>query len=102
MRNKEVKLRETSQNSWVFYQSKTFLKYKGIKEWVKLITVNSAYTSQTYYCCWQMGARTEKKFKRINQQCGWIKDADLNCSLMIALLGLSVNNLETQIYWLVR
>ena len=78
-------------NSWAFYQLRTFLEYKGIKEGVKVFAVNPAYTSQTCHCCWHIGVRTEKKFRCINQQCGWIGDADQNGSLMIALLGLNVN-----------
>ena len=32
-------------NSWAFYQLRIFLEYKGIKEGVKVVTVNPAYTS---------------------------------------------------------
>ncbi|MFB2875628.1 RNA-guided endonuclease InsQ/TnpB family protein [Floridanema aerugineum] len=78
-------------NYWAFYQLRTFLEYKGIKEGVKIIAVNPAYTSQSCHCCLHIGIRTEKKFKCVNQQCGWIGDADENGSKTIALLGLSVN-----------
>ncbi|MFB2895618.1 RNA-guided endonuclease InsQ/TnpB family protein [Aerosakkonemataceae cyanobacterium BLCC-F50] len=78
-------------NSWAFYQLRTFLEYKGIKEGVKVIAVNPAYTSQTCNCCLHIGIRTDKKFKCSNKVCGWIGDADENGSKMIALLGRSVS-----------
>ena len=78
-------------NSWAFYQLKTFLEYKGIKEGVSVVAVNPAYTSQSCHCCLHIGVRTQKKFKCSNQVCGWIGDADENGSKMIALVGLSVN-----------
>lgn len=74
-------------NSWAFYQLRTFLEYKGIKEGVKVITVPPAYTSQTCNCCLHIGVRTKKKFKCSNSVCGWIGDADTNGSLVITLLG---------------
>lgn len=78
-------------NSWAFYQLRIFLEYKAIKEGVKVISVNPAYTSQTCHCCLHTGVRSSKKFKCSNKVCGWIGDADENGSKMIALLGLSVN-----------
>jgi transposase len=67
------------------------LEYKGIKEGVKVIAVNPAYTSQTCNCCLHIGIRTDKKFKCSNKICGWIGDADENGSRIIALLGQSVS-----------
>jgi IS605 OrfB family transposase len=78
-------------NSWAFYQLRSFLEYKGIKEGIEVVAVNPAYTSQSCHGCLHIGVRTEKRFKCSNQVCGWIGDADLNGSKMIALLGLSVN-----------
>ncbi|WP_196601739.1 RNA-guided endonuclease TnpB family protein [Gloeocapsopsis dulcis] len=83
-RNKTERRRS---NSWAFHQLRIFLEYKGIKEGVKVITVPPAYTSQTCNCCLHIGVRTEKKFKCINSNCGWIGDADTNGSKVIALLG---------------
>jgi IS605 OrfB family transposase len=90
-RNKTEKRRS---NSWAFYQLRTFLEYKGIKEGVEVIAVNPAYTSQTCHCCLQIGLRTNKSFKCSNKICGWVGDADKNASLMIALVGLSVSQPE--------
>ncbi len=78
-------------NSWAFYQLRTFLEYKGIKQGVKVIAIPPAYTSQSCNCCLHIGIRTEKKFKCTNKLCGWIGDADLNGALNIALWGRSVN-----------
>ena len=77
-------------NSWAFYQLRSFLEYKGVKEGIEVIAVNPAYTSQTSHCCLHIGIRTEKKFKCSNKQCGRLGDADSNGSKMIALVGQSV------------
>ncbi|ACK69317.1 transposase, IS1341 family [Gloeothece citriformis PCC 7424] len=78
-------------NSWAFYQLRTFLTYKGISEGVEVIAINPAYTSQTCHCCLHIGLRSNKSFKCSNKACNWIGDADLNGSLMIAIVGRSVN-----------
>jgi IS605 OrfB family transposase len=78
-------------NSWAFYQLRTFLEYKGIKEGVEVLAVNPAYTSRTCHCCLHIGLRSNKSFKCSNIRCGWIGDADKNASKMIALVGLSVS-----------
>lgn len=87
-RNKTERRRS---NSWAFYQLRTFLEYKGIKEGVEVLAINPAYTSQTCNCCLQIGLRSNKSFTCSNVRCGWIGDADDNGSKMIALLGLSVS-----------
>ncbi|WP_232285754.1 RNA-guided endonuclease InsQ/TnpB family protein [Crocosphaera chwakensis] len=86
-RNKTERRRS---NSWAFYQLRTFLEYKGIKEGIEVIAINPRYTSQTCHCCLHIGLRNNKSFKCSNKACGWIGDADLNGSLMIALVGQSV------------
>lgn len=75
-------------NSWAFYQLRTFLEYKGVKDGVEVIAVNPAYTSQTCHCCLHIGLRSNKSFKCTNSRCGWIGDADSNGSLMIAKSGV--------------
>jgi len=86
-RNKNQRRRS---NSWAFYQLRTFLEYKGIKEGVEVIAVSPRYTSLTCHCCLHIGRRNNKSFKCSNQACGWFGDADTNASYMIALVGLSV------------
>ena len=81
-------------NSWAFYQLRTFLEYKGIKEGVNVITIPPAYTSQTCHKCLHVhpvkgkSYRSGKNFKCGN--CGEICDADFNGSKMIELWGASV------------
>ena len=87
-RNKTERRRS---NSWAFYQLRTFLEYKGIKEGVEVVAINPAYTSKTCHCCLHIGLRSNKSFKCTNTRCGWIGDADKNGSKMIALVGLSVS-----------
>ncbi|AFZ43295.1 transposase, IS605 OrfB family [Halothece sp. PCC 7418] len=87
-RNKTERRRS---NNWAFYQLRTFLEYKGIKEGIKVVAVPPAYTSQTCHCCNHIGIRTNKNFKCSNQFCGWIGDADLNGALMIKKWGCSIN-----------
>ncbi len=87
-RNKTERRRS---NSWAFYQLRTFLEYKGVKEGVEVLAINPAYTSQTCHCCLHIGHRSNKSFKCSNVRCAWIGDADENGSKMIALVGLSVN-----------
>ena len=72
-RNKTERRRS---NSWAFYQLRTFLEYKGIKEGVEVIAINPAYTSQSCHCCLHIGLRNNKSFKCSNVRCGWIGDAD--------------------------
>ncbi len=82
-------------NSWAFYQLRTFLEYKGIKEGINVIAIPPAYTSQTCHKCLHIhpakgkSYRSGKNFKCGN--CGNTCDADLNGSKMIELWGCSVN-----------
>ena len=87
-RNKTERRRS---NSWAFYQLRTFLEYKGVKEGVSVRAVSPAYTSQTCHCCLHIGLRSNKSFKCSNPDCSWVGDADFNGSNMIALVGLSVS-----------
>ncbi len=86
-RNKTERRRS---NNWAFYQLRTFLEYKGIKEGVKVVTIPPAYTSQTCHCCNRIGIRSNKNFKCSNSNCGWEGDADANASEMIAKWGRSI------------
>jgi putative transposase len=83
------KVERRHSNSWSFYQLRSFLEYKGIKEGVEVIAVPPAYTSQTCHQCLHIGLRSDKRFKCGN--CGWHGDADLNGAKMISLLGQSVS-----------
>ncbi|ACK70492.1 transposase, IS1341 family [Gloeothece citriformis PCC 7424] len=78
-------------NSWAFFQLRTFLEYKGIKEGIEVIAIPPAYTSQTCHCCLHIGIRSHKNFKCNNKACGWIGDSDRNGAEMIRLWGCSVS-----------
>ena len=90
-RNKTERRRS---NSWAFYQLRTFLEYKSIREGVNVIAIPPAYTSQTCHRCLNvhpvqgLSYRSGKKFKCGN--CGNACDADFNGSKMIELWGASV------------
>ncbi len=45
-------------NNWAFYQLRTFLEYKGIKEGIEVIAINPAYTSKTCNCCLHLGLKS--------------------------------------------
>lgn len=81
-RNKTERRRS---NSWAFFQLRSFLEYKGLKEGVEVIAINPAYTSQTCHVCNHIGLRSDKRFRCSN--CGWHGDADLNGAINISKLG---------------
>ncbi len=81
-RNKTERRRS---NSWAFFQLRSFLEYKGLKEGVEVIAINPAYTSQTCHVCNHIGSRSDKRFRCSN--CGWHGDADLNGAINISKLG---------------
>ncbi|HAX88464.1 MAG TPA: transposase [Cyanobacteria bacterium UBA11370] len=81
-RNKTERRRS---NSWAFYQLRSFLEYKGLKEGVEVVAVNPAYTSQTCHQCNHIGLRSDKRFKC--GHCGWHGDADVNGAINISKLG---------------
>ncbi|MBW4680503.1 MAG: transposase [Microcoleus vaginatus WJT46-NPBG5] len=86
------KVERRRSNSWAFYQLRSFLEYKGIKEGVEVIAVPPAYTSQTCHQCLHIGLRSDKRFKCGN--CGWHGDADLNGAKNISSIGASVSRLR--------
>jgi IS605 OrfB family transposase len=88
-----TKTERRRSNSWAFYQLRGFLEYKGIREGVRVMKVNPAYTSQTCHKCLHVGVRADKKFACIN--CGWHGDADLNGAMMISILGGAVIHPES-------
>lgn len=86
------KVERRRSNSWSFYQLRSFVEYKGIKEGVEVIAVPPAYTSQTCHQCLHIGLRSNKCFKCGN--CGWHGDADLNGAKNISSIGASVSKLR--------
>ena len=82
-------------NSWAFYQLRTFISYKALKEGVRVVLVNPRYSSQTCHRCLHIhpdpsqSYRSGKWFKC--GHCGWEGSADFNGANVIALLGAVVN-----------
>jgi len=85
-----TKTERRRSNSWAFAQLTAFIAYKCVAAGVPLTLVNPAYTSQMCHCCLQLGERSGKRFKCVNDDCGWCGDADLNGAMNIAALGLPV------------
>jgi putative transposase len=77
---------------WSFAQLRSFIEYKAAVAGVKVVRVNSAYTSQGCHICKHMGRRTGKSF--VCDHCGNNMDADHNAAINIATLGACVNSPE--------
>lgn len=91
-RNKTERRRS---NSWAFYQLRSFLEYKGIKNGVKVVAVNPRYTSQICHQCQHMHPTSGQSYRSGKGfqcgHCGWKGDADLNGAINISIIGASVN-----------
>ncbi|MBD2580452.1 RNA-guided endonuclease TnpB family protein [Oscillatoria sp. FACHB-1406] len=86
-------------NNWSFYQLRMFVQYKAAIVGIPVVFVPPAYTSQTCARCGHVHTekgksfRNGKKFKCLH--CGFEFDADLNASLNISALGMSVIHPES-------
>jgi len=82
-------------NSWAFYQLRTFIAYKALKEGVGVVLVNPRYTSQTCHRCLHIHPDRDQSYRRGKEfkcgHCGWEGNADYNGANVIALLGTVVN-----------
>jgi len=80
---------------WNFSQLRQYIEYKALLNGVRCIVAPPAYTSQTCSSCNHIGKRTDKVFKCTNKNCKVDTiDADYNASMVIALLGGSINDPE--------
>jgi IS605 OrfB family transposase len=70
---------------WSFYQLRSFLAYKALRDGVELITVKPAYTSKTCHKCLRLGTRHGDSFNC--EYCGYSGHADYNGACNISLLG---------------
>ena len=86
----------SAELAWSFYQLRQFLSYKCVKNSVKLVLVNPAYTSQTCYNCLHIhpvqgkSYRSGKFFKC--GHCAASCDADLNGALNISAVAAIINS----------
>jgi len=82
-------------NSWAFYQLRTFISYKALKEGVRIVLVPPAYTSQTCHKCLHIHPDLNQSYRSGKRftcgHCHWDGDADFNAANVTALLGLTVN-----------
>jgi len=82
-------------NSWAFYQLRTFIAYKALREGVVVVLVHPRYTSQTCHKCLHIHPDPAQSYRSGKQfkcgHCGWEGDADFNSANVIALLGAVVN-----------
>ncbi|MEN9260673.1 MAG: transposase, partial [Thermostichus sp. HHBFW_bins_43] len=82
-------------NSWAFYQLRLFLTYKCLREGVKLILVNPAYTSQICHQCLHIHPEQGESYRQGKKfacgHCGWQGDADFNGAKNIQSIGALVN-----------
>lgn len=86
-------------NNWSFSQLRIFVQYKAAIAGITVVFVAPAYTSQTCARCGHVhpekgkSFRNGKKFKCLH--CGFEFDADLNASVNISALGMSVIHPES-------
>lgn len=74
-------------NSWAFYDLRMLIGYKALGAGVEVVLLPPAYTSKTCHCCYVIGDRQGKRFRCVNQQCGWHGDSDLNGAFNLSKLG---------------
>jgi IS605 OrfB family transposase len=70
---------------WNFYQLRSFLEYKALRDGVELVAVKPAYTSKTCHQCLRLGTRHGDSFNC--RYCGYSGHADYNGACNISLLG---------------
>jgi transposase len=75
------------QQSWSFFQLRSFIDYKAQSAGVPVILVDPAYTSKTCHSCGELGYRDALLFSC--PTCGAF-DADKNAALNIAARGALV------------
>ena len=85
---KKGKKFRTRVGKWSFNQLRQYISYKAILNGVQVVLVNPRYTSKTCSNCHHIGNRKGKIFECNN--CGNNMDADVNASINIATLGVSV------------
>lgn len=81
-----VRRRERRQRaSWAFYQLRSFIAYKALREGVEIVMIDPAYTSQTCSACGQCAKanrRSQADFLCVS--CGHQAHADVNAAINIS------------------
>jgi IS605 OrfB family transposase len=91
---KRTKVRKADryrQQSWSFFQLRSFIEYKAQDAGVPVILVDPAYTSQTCHLCGERGHRNDLVFSCTNH--GEF-DADINTAKFLAVAGAGVTQPE--------
>jgi IS605 OrfB family transposase len=90
-RTKVRKAARYGQQSWSFFQLRSFIEYKAQDAGVPVIVIDPAYTSQTCHLCGERGHRQGLVFSCANH--GEF-DADLNAARFLAVAGAGVTQPE--------
>jgi IS605 OrfB family transposase len=75
------------QQSWAFFQLRTFIAYKAQDAGVPVVFIDPAYTSQSCHVCGERGHRNGLVFSCANHG---NFDADINAAQFIAVAGAQV------------
>ena len=95
-----TKVRKTEryrQQSWTFFQFRSFIEYKAQDAGVPAHPIDPRYTSQTCHVCGERGYRDGLIFRCTNH--GEF-DADINAAKFIAVAGARVTEPEVQAFML--
>jgi putative transposase len=91
-RTKVRKAERYRQQSWSFFQLRSFLAYKAQDAGVPVVFVDPRSTSKTCHVCGALGHRDALFFSCTT--CGHVGDADINAALNIAARGVDVTRPE--------
>jgi putative transposase len=90
-RTKVRKTERYRQQSWSFFQLRSFIAYKAQDAGVPVILIDPRYTSQTCHVCGERGHRDGLLFRCANHG---DFDADINAAKFIAVAGARVTEPE--------
>lgn len=97
---KEVKKNKFLTAYWSYYQLQTMIEYKAVREGIKVLYINPAYTSQTCSGCGHIAKENRvSQAEFICHECGLTLNADYNASLNIARSRefVGMNDLENSV-----
>ena len=91
-RAKVRKAERYRQQSWSFFQLRSFIAYKAQDAGVPVVFIDPRHTSRTCHVCGTIGHRDALSFSCTT--CGFVGDADINAALNIAARGAEVTRPE--------